>query len=597
MDIEKFKMDFKVFKIDESFYELRNKGYDDVIETIKNNHIKKLRHKFNNLDIKLVDPKITSLVQNEFDFRAYSFRQPKEKFYLKVFLPDELTDDQNFNIVEFSFVLFIKYHGEIYCIISGSGMNVIKKYLHPTFGIEIYQRLAKPTEDNVLELYVRSIANNISSKKETFNLNQTILETLVYSDIPTKIKLKMRSDLKANEFKEFKLDKNLALMEVGSYFYLRSKINFEELKHLISKLDNIYFDYNPQKLTLFSKVNDSNLIKNLDDYLIELVIDDIQAHINPEKVKYVMNEIIEVVHPSKLERFYECDKFVIKYKFARGNNYLDVYERADLYYKATKYIYDSIENINERFEIKQSIYKLNILGYVNQREITFANFFSHVTAEIDFLGYKYFKIDGHWYILEDAFLNLMNEDAKSYYIKYLLKENLLKPWNKDDDEDAYNKSHDRLPNYYVLDKILKDNIELCDILTIRDNVAYFIHVKNGFNTTMRDLYIQLILSAKRLSNDLKNTKGISYLKKTLTEYNRKNPKKKMDVESFLNKVAKKEISINFVMAFKNNHHKTYPILERIDRCKSNIAKYSIVQAVKEMQAFDFGISLIDISDL
>ncbi len=51
------------------------------------------------------------------------------------------------------------------------------------------------------------------------------------------------------------------------------------------------------------------------------------------------------------------------------------------------------------------------------------------------------------------------------------------------------------------------------------------------------------------------------------------------------------------MAFKNNHYKTEKILDRIDKCKSNIAKYSLVQVVKEMQAFNFGINLIDISDL
>jgi hypothetical protein len=55
--------------------------------------------------------------------------------------------------------------------------------------------------------------------------------------------------------------------------------------------------------------------------------------------------------------------------------------------------------------------------------------------------------------------------------------------------------------------------------------------------------------------------------------------------------------INFVMAFNNNHYKGKPVLERIELCKSNIAKYSLVQVVKEMQQYRFGIHLIDISDL
>lgn len=598
MDIENFKIDFKIFKIDQNFYELRDQPYSEIIEIVKENHLKKLRHKFKNLDINIVNPEITSFKDGEFDFRAYCFRQPKEKFYLKVFLPDELTKNQNFDIIEFSYVLFIRYKAEIYCVISGSGISVVKKYLHPTFGIEIYQRIASPTNDNIIELYIRSIANNISSKKETFNLNQTISETLVYSDIPTKIKLKIRDELKLKEFNKYGLDKNLAIMEVGSYFYLRKKIDFEELKELIIDLNNIYVKNTPKQLTLFNKVNDSNVLKKLDDQLIELVINDVQLHNDPSRVRQSLNDIIEVVHPTKLERFYECDKFLVRYKFSRGKKDLDIFDRSDLYFQSTKYIFESLDKISDRYEIKQNIFKLNIAGFINNREVTYGNLFSHITAEMDYESYKYFKIDGHWYILENEFLNIMNDDAKSYYTKYLLNDGILiNDWVEGDDEDTYNKSYYPLDQYYVLDKVIKENIELCDILAIHDNVAYFIHVKNGFNTKMRDLYIQVILAAKRLSNDLKNNKGVSYLTKTLKEYNKRNPKKTIDVDDFLNKIKNKELTINFVMAFKNNHYKKDNVLVRIDKCKSNIAKYSLVQVVKEMQAFNFGINLIDISDL
>ena len=597
MDLDHFKIDFKIFKIDQNFYEIRDKSYDETVEIIKENHLKKLRHTFKDFDIKVVNPEIISHKEKGFNFRSYNFRQPKEKFYLKIFLPDELTKDQNFDIIDFSYVLFMRYKKEIYCIISGSGMNVIKKYLHPTFGFEIYQRLTNPTEDNIIELYVRSIANNISSKKETFNLNQTISETLEYSDIPTKIKLKVRDDLKLKEFKKYDLDKNLAIMEVGSYFYLRKKIDFEDLKNLIIDLHKIYTTYPPKQLTLFNKVNDSDLTKELDDILLDLIIDDVQAHNDPSKVRFTINDIIEIVHPSKLEKFYECDKFVVRFKFSRGKKDLETFDRSSLYFEATKYIFESLDDFTKRFPIRESIYKLNIVGYVNGKDVTYGNLFSHITAEIDHKTSKYFKIDGHWYILEDAFLNIMNDDAKSYYAKYVLKEDILTNWNEDDDEDTYNKSYHELDEYYVLDKVIKENIELCDILKIHNNIAYFIHVKNGFNTKMRDLYIQVILAAKRLSNDLKNNKGTSYLKKTLKEYNKRNPDKKIDIDNFINKIKSKELTINFVMAFKNNHYKSHKIIDRIDKCKSNIAKYSLVQVVKEMQAFDFGINLIDISDI
>lgn len=598
MELNNFKIDLKIFKIDKNYFELREKSVDEIIETIKENHIKKLRHKFKDIDLtKTVDPQVTKYKDDDFLYWSYCFNQPKEKFYWKVFLPEGLTENQDFNIIEFSYVLFIKYKDELYCIISGSGINVIKKYLNPSFGIQIYQRLCEPMMDNIIEVYTRSIANNISSKKETYNLNQTISETLDYSNIPTKIKLKVRDELKKTIFKKYDLNTNLVIMEVGAYFYLRKKIDFEELKELIKDLYKIEDELEQKQLTLFSKVNNYDLEKSLDNYLLELVVNDVLVHVDKSTANNNLNDIIELVHPTQLERFYECDKFIIRYKNSRGKSDLEVFDRGDLYYNATKYIYETQEDINKRQQIVQDIYKLNISGQVNNNQKTYANFISHITAEIDYQGYKYFKIDGHWYLLEDEFLSRMNEDAKSYYNKYMLEKDILNVWNKGDDEDTYNKSHEDLDGYYILDKVINENIELCDILTIQDDIAYFIHVKNGFNTKMRDLYIQVVLAAKRLSNDLKNNNGISYLEKTLIEYNKRQPLNKIDIKGFIEKIKTKKLNITFVMAFRNNHYLNKNIIDRIDLCKSNIAKYSLVQVVKEMQEYDFSIKLIDISDI
>ncbi|XOV68692.1 MAG: DUF6119 family protein [Fluviicola sp.] len=595
MNHDDIKFDLKVFLIDKSYYEFRGKSNQEIIDIIKDSHEKLLRHKFD--DFELVKPKIEYHRDDPFEFWSYCFNQPKEKFYWKIFLPDELTESQNFDIVEFSFVLFIQYQGEIYCIISGSGMNVIKKFVHPSFGIELYQRLAKPTEDVIVELHTRGVANNVSQKKQTFNYNQTISETLEYSEVPSKIKLKIRKELKENEFRDYELDENFALLEVGSYFYLRKKLNFDELKDLIQDLHEFYTERDPKPLSLFTKIDDQTLLDELDESLKEIIVDDVLSHNPSTGDSAYQQDIIELVHPSKLERFYECDNFLIRFKYSRGKNDVETNDRSNLYDVCTAHIYNNLEDVTDRFDIKGKLYTLNISGSINGSDVTYATFFAHVTAEIDYDNQKYFRIDGHWYLLEDEFLKYMNDDAKEYYTKYKLREPLLLSWNDGDDEDAYNKSYAGKQNYFVLDKVIRDNIELCDVLILDNDQAYFVHVKNGFNTKMRDLYIQVVLSAKRLSNDLKNKNGSSYLLKTLKEYNRRNPSNKIDHETLIPKLKSGEININFVMAFKNNHYKQLPILDRIESCKSNIAKYALVQVVKELQPFDFGIKLIDISDL
>lgn len=591
----KTKFNLKIFQIDKSYHEFKGESAEKIIEIIKDNHEKKLRHKFE--DLKDIKPQITYEKDGKFEFWSYGFNQPKEKYYWKLFLPDSLTKDQNFEITEYSFVLFIHYKTNIYCVISGSGMSVIRKFIHPSFGIDIYQRIAKPTEDIINELEIRGIANNISQKKQIFNFNQTIGETLEYSEVPTKIKLRVRDELKKEEFKKFNLSDDLILLEVGSYFSLRKKLDFEQLKALVKKLHKIRKNKSPVQLTLFFKINDPELVEQLDETLKEKIIDDVILHNTPDKVKLNQNDVIEVVHPSKLERFYECNNFLLRAKFSRGKNDVTVKDRSELYFYCTKHIYDNLENINKRFDIKKELYLLNIVGHINKSEVTYGIFFDHITAEIEYLNHKYFRIDGHWYLLDDTLLELMNNDAKEYYSKYELEDDILLKWKDGDDEDTYNKSHNDDPETFILDKVINDNIELCDLLVFKNDKIYFVHVKNGFNTKMRDLYIQVVLSAKRLSNDLKSNRESSYITKTINKYNKENPDKKIDVEDLIRKIRKDPTIINFVMAFRNNHYKGKPILERIDLCKSNIAKYSLTQVIKEMQQYKFGISLKDISDL
>src|SRR5690606_23873821 len=113
------------------------------------------------------------------------------------------------------------------------------------------------------------------------------------------------------------------------------------------------------------------------------------------------------------------------------------------------------------------------------------------------------------------------------------------------DEDNYNKSHSQ-KNYFVLDKILEDNIELCDILIHKNGTLYFVHVKNGFTTHMRNLYIQVILSAKRLNNDLFNSTGSSYFIKTIKKYNSIN-NASLHAKDLHQKIINNELKVEFVM--------------------------------------------------
>jgi hypothetical protein len=163
-------------------------------------------------------------------------------------------------------------------------------------------------------------------------------------------------------------------------------------------------------------------------------------------------------------------------------------------------------------------------------------------------------------------------------------------WNLDkQNEDEFNLLYENLENFIVMDKVLFQNIELCDLIKIEENIVYLIHVKKGFNAKMRDLTNQISISANRLSSganvDETFLKGI--FKALLAIGN----KIEFTESEFLNIFRTHKIV--YVSAFcpiQLNRS----VYTNIEKFPSNIAKISIVQCIREMQVFSYGMKVYEI---
>lgn len=596
MSLTQTKFNLKIFSIDKTHHELIGKKENDIITIIKENH-KRYMHA-NDDDPEVTKASLNHHTEDNIEFYTYCYNQPKDQNYWIRFLPNELSKNQNYNLIEFSFVLFIIYKSRIYCVVGGSGYSVIKKYQQSNFGIDLYQHFAKPHEDILLGVNLRGVAGNISQKEHVFTYNQTINESLEYSEIPKKIRILVRDELKTTIFKKYDLDEDRTIMEIGAYFCLRKRIDFETLKELIKDIDSILSDKsNYIQLTLFKRIEDKVIVNSLDNELKQIVASDVILHNTPDRLSQLRKDIIELVN-KKIELFYECNEYHVRFQKTLNKNNLIVKNKEELYFECTKHIFDSLDNINDTNDIISKIFKLDIIGIINGKSKTFGNLFSHLTAEIPYLNRRYFRIDEKWYHLDDKFIEKINTEAINTYKEYKLSTDLLHPWQSGWNEDTYNLDHKKNKGYYILDKVIKENIEICDILVIKENKIYFIHVKDGFNTQMRNLYNQVILSAKRLWNDINNNSGSNYLINTLEYFNTKNPSNKIDVNSIYEQIINFDLKIEFVMAYNNYSYSGQTSIEKINSSKSNIAKYCLVQTVREIRTYRrFGISVIDISEI
>lgn len=589
------KFNLKIFSINSSYYELIGQDFTQIVNTITQNHKKHLHAAGVNYD-QFKSP-VQFFTEGDFNFANYCYNERKNQNYWTFFLPSQLAANQNFDLIEFSHVLFIKFNERIYCVVSGSGITVIKKYLDNLFGIELYQHFANLNDDIALSVQTRGITGNLLQRMNSFNYNQTVKDSLPYSEIPKKLKLIIRKELRNTIFKDFKLTDENAVMEIGSYFSIRKRIDFEELKMLLIKINEILDDSTTiTKLSLFNRVKDNATLKDLRNKLIEKIVEDVLRHDQPALIKKSKFDIVEIVNYKAIEKFYECNNFMLHFHRKKKKNDIAVTQKDELYFEITKTIYNNLENIKNIQDIKDKINQLSIIGLIDKKEVTYDYFYNHIVTELALGNHKYFRIDNEWFELENNYLKQLKEEAINNYSLYELKESILNVW-EDGDEDSYNSSHTGA-NYYVFDKKFSDNIELCDIMFINNDEIYLVHVKDGFKTHMRSLYSQIVISAQRLWNDINNVQGSSYLKDVISKYNKKNPTKQLNYDDIIDLINKKKAKITFVMAYRNLSFKNEDAIGKIKKSNSNIAIFSVVQTVREIlnyQRFDF--KIIDISQI
>lgn len=586
--------DIKVFQIDRNQFEIRDKDVPNtIIEIIK-------QHK-NRLGI--TDSNTLNYVKNSSRYWSYVFNEDIKKSYWESFLPYELSYGHDFDIKQISFVLFCNVSNNIFAVVGGSGIRVIKKFLNDRFGIDLFERFMNLNDDVVISHISRGILGSLSENRKVYRNDKYLNEAFDITDVPTKILVKLREEIKDSLFDFIQFNSKTSVLEVGSYFYLKVRLTFDLLHKLFNQLSYILSQNKINNLTSFIKIEDQNLISdNLEINLFGLIFDDYANKFGPNSYGQIFAEKdIDFVHPTNLIGFYECDTYEIKVSHLKKT--IKVFDRQLLYYECLKMTFSRIGIPNSLIDFIKFLRRITVIGYRNKEQKTSARFFDHITAEVQYNNQPYFKVDNLWYEVRDEFINNINSLCIEYYSKYLFRENhILKKWIDNITEGDYNDDYRFEANFYVFDKVLTDNIELCDLLYI-DNVhknIHLIHVKDGFDAKMRDLYNQVILSSQRLQSDLKSSNKSSYLKNQIECFNNVQLNAKngisLNYDDLYKKITEDRYVVNFVMAFKSKKNPKLGSFDtRVASLKSNIAKYALVQTVKEIDGFHF--YTIDLADL
>lgn len=437
------------------------------------------------------------------------------------------------------------------------------------------------------------MSGNLTSEQKTFRNEQKLQDTLSIGRIPKKFFLQLRTDLKDTifDFIDFEDSENIYI-EIGTSFCLKWKISFEQLHDLIKIINEVLNSNQSKSLSRFEKIIDEEFINtNLKPALLKHLRDDIVRMTTPNS-NYGNLLDFDFVHPSKLNTFYECDEYQAYLKGAQFP-FFKTRDRTKLYFNILKHIYSLVEPTDE-FEFQKTLLGVRIRGYIGENKKTEAMFLNHLTCELNISPKPYFLIDNQWYQVKGDFIETINEQCAQ-----LIRRNNISPnplnikWETENQtEGEYNLQYLDRPQYYVLDKMLGQNIELCDILYEDEETIYLIHVKNGFDAKIRDLTNQVSMSSNRLWNDLKSDN--TFLKSVFKSYsNSSNNFNNLQWDDFLKKFKTKEIV--YVLAFSSKT-KGETVSNNIERQKSNIAKFSIIQSFRE-RTDNYQIKIIEIEKM
>ncbi|MFC4025167.1 DUF6119 family protein [Oceanobacillus longus] len=526
------------------------------------------------------------------EYRLYTRAAETEPAWAKAL--NELVDDLGaVDNINNSYVLFLELQEGSFVATGGHGYSVIENDKNFDFGMELLSRLIKRNDSVIKKINDRHLVGNVVGGNYLYHQKVSVdtekgfnkYFSEIYTALPSKTieaKLGIKIKTKKEDFRflakdSIKLSKSLTLRELDIFLNNISQLLKEE-GYAINPI------YQINKKDPLNKELDKRLMKMLIAYLEDPHRD------NGVKIVPFYNvfdlHYIQIGESNRLN--YQNEKDIIRH--LQGNISFD------------KEISDLLSIINE----------IKLIATVEDGEEIVRTLYSHLEAHVLHEDRTYWLRDGVWLYLEREFVKEINSKfltniTNVYNQEFKLED--INDWTDEDEKEGdFNFGHNELPDVYVLDKILYENIEICDLLVKKEEELFFVHVKDGLGgdtrvlanqieTSMRMLYEGIHVNGQILEDYYNNI--IQKIKKpevnkeesTLSLAARKFKVDFPDKDSFIDLIRKMEKNIIFVFAYRplDRHNFFNP-----ETIKSTPAKLSMLNLAEVRNEFNFGLEFLKV---
>ncbi|UGB30958.1 MULTISPECIES: DUF6119 family protein [Bacillales] len=527
---------------------------------------------------------------------------PQWKDTLNELLYDDIRQIKN---ISHSFLFFIKIQNNFFAITGGKGHLVISEYKDYAFGLEILSKIMLPRDNIIKSIADRSLQGNRFSGQQYFNNFVNLISENNISNYFKEINTFLTKEKICREF-----GVNIKEKKEGFNFLARDSIklgkslNLKELDIFMKNLDRLINHVDSEhNINKFHEVDyRDSLFKELNSELERMIFESLNR--NKEEIN---NSNIKILNSNNL--YIDCDYYVLKKRNSNGKElgrYENEVEFVDIIEVFNKFYFEKIIGTNKSI-IEDFLKAVSLEGYIDNERIIYERILDLLDLSLIYNNTHYILINGKWFYLDSNFIEEINKtfiDRVIPIYENSSKTITLKSWKSGDDEGKYNYSYHDSDGYYVLDKMLVRNVEICDLLRIEEEEILLFHVKDGLAGSTRILCEQILIAMESIQAAILYNDREFLLEYYQSIKNKDMPKisdssrnsaikflnKFNTAEEFIETILSPSMKITFVFAFKSKNHNLY----NPDTITSTPAKISILNLISQVKRFDFDLRIVEI---
>lgn len=503
----------------------------------------------------------------------------------------DLGDIQNTN---HSFVLFLKIKDYIFAASGGAGHMLIASAKKYNFGLDLLSRIMDKDDTFIKRVRDRYFSGNkigggtqflgnvtISSENNLNNmfreldleLPSDVIEEKLGVDIPTK---KKTYQFLATD--SIKLSKSISLRELDSFLFSVTKLMNQTA---------------PYSLIPFYQIHSRDPIVSVLDNLC----------IN--KFKSYIKQSSEDPSIQIIPYYHIYDEHAII--FGNDSTQYEIYNNSS---EMIEHFQNHV--VSEDLSTEDMLKQIKIIKTISKLEndvVTESSLYHHLDCKVTYQEKNYWLTEGVWFFVDNNFmetidLTFVEKVPQLFDLDFSLDK--INTWETGD-EGEYNFSHNNINKVYVLDKILVNEIEICDLLIEDQNYLYFVHVKDGLKGDVKTLSAQIEASMTIMQSGLSNPKILKDFYTSISSKIHDSSKEK--AESTISKSARKFIEhfpdtqsfVDFIHKYRSNivYIFAYRPLPSHDfynphTIKSTAAKLSMINLTNVINNFDFNLKFLEI---